>query len=490
MKLNHNNLTLLPSGVQKPAYIRNIQRSSIVHIGVGGFHRAHQACYLDELLNKYPDTEWAICGIGLKKADKKIHTILKQQDYFYTVMIKHPNGTIESRVIGSIGDYLFAYENPAGAIEKLADRQIRIVSLTITEGGYNFDQSGKFIFNNPDVQWDMDHPEKPKTVFGLLAAALKIRKEKHIPAFTVLSCDNLQHNGDITRKMLLSFVERIDNDLSGWIEENVCFPNSMVDRITPVTTPDDIRILQEQTGIEDAWPVVCEPYIQWVMEDKFSDGRPVWEQVGVQFVKDIDPFEKMKIRLLNAGHSFLGFTGSLVGYHTIDETVCDPLLRQSLRAFMDEEVTPILGNIEGIDLEEYKDNLFRRFENPNIKDQLARICSESSAKLPKFLIPTIREQLGKNGPIKYSVFALAAWRQTLELYGTGKYNYPIQDDRLDELVKAATVSESDNPLAFIEIQAVFGNLSHSPRFVEIWLSSIDRIRKQGVKEALLNMNTQ
>jgi mannitol 2-dehydrogenase len=483
MKLNQNNLKLLSSGVQATLYNREVLKPFIVHIGVGGFHRAHQAFCLNELLNNGL-TDWAICGMGVKPMDKRIYKALKEQDYLYTLIIKHPDGNIRPQVVGAIADYIFVPDSPETAIEKLADPQTKIVSLTITEGGYNFDQNGDFIFDNPDIQWDIHHPNNPKTIFGLLATALKIRMERNIPAFTVLSCDNIRHNGDVVKKMLLSYTDAIDKTLSNRIDANVCFPNSMVDRITPVTTQQDIELLSEKYGIEDACPVTCEPFIQWVLEDNFSCGRPVWEKVGAQFVKDIDPYEKIKLRLLNAGHSFLGFAGSLYGYETIDEAVNNTLIQKCLRTFMDEEVTPLLGKIEGVDLEEYKDNLIERFKNPNIKDQLTRICSESSAKLPKFLIPTVKEQLQNNGPIKYSIIALAAWCRTLELYAKKQYNYPIQDAILTELTQAAVLAAENEPSAFLGITAVFDDLTKQSRLVKEFAKSFNDIRTFGIKAVL------
>jgi len=481
MKLNQETLAILPSFVRKPWYDRDIVNPSIVHIGVGNFHRTHQAFYQDKLLNNN-DTDWTICGMGIRPVDERIYKILKEQDFLYTLMVKHPAGEIESRVIGAITDFIFVPNNPIAAIEKLADSQTKIVTLTITEGGYNFDQNGEFITDNPDVGWDIRHPGAPKTVFGLIAAALKIRMEDNIPAFTIVSCDNIQHNGDVARKMLLSFTNIIDKSLSEWIQANVCFPNSMVDRITPVTNPNDIERLYRETGIEDSWPVTCEPYIQWVLEDNFSNGRPAWEKVGVQFTTDIGPFEKMKIRLLNAGHSLLGMIGLLYGYTTVDEAVNDSDIQKLLRAFFDTEVTPILGAIENINLNEYKDSLIERFKNPNIKDQLTRICSESSAKLPKFLIPTIREQLERNGPVEYSALILAAWCRLLELHGQEGNNYQFHDEMLDILKKNAKSSAEDGPILFLQISNVFGDLVNNDRFVETYLNSLENIRESGIKK--------
>ncbi|MDR0574552.1 MAG: mannitol dehydrogenase family protein [Tannerella sp.] len=483
MRLNQDNLKLLPSGVSVPLYKRDKQKPSIVHIGVGGFHRSHQAFYLDELLNKGL-ADWTICGMGVKPEDERIYKALKEQDYLYTLMVKHSDGAIRPRVIGSIVDYVFVPDNHVAAIEKLADPQVRIVSLTVTEGGYNFDSNGNFIIGNPDIQWDIHHPERPGTIFGLLAAALKMRKKRNIPAFTVLSCDNIQHNGDAVKKMLLSFTDAIDKVLSEWIQANVCFPNSMVDRITPVTTGSDIELLHKRYGIEDVCPVACEPFIQWALEDHFPNGRPAWEKVGVRFASNIDPFEKMKIRLLNAGHSFLGMTGSLAGYDTIDESVNDPLLQKSLRMFMDEEVTPLLDEVEGINLTGYKDSLIRRFKNSNIKDHLTRICSENSAKLPKFLIPTIKEQLEKNGPIKYGAFILAAWCHTLALYAKNRYHYSIRDAMLDELTQAALYASEHEPLAFLRERAVFDDLAKQPRLANEFTKSFNAIHSLGIKTSL------
>jgi mannitol 2-dehydrogenase len=425
--------------------------------------------------------------MGVKPVDKKIFKVLKEQDCLYTLIVKYPDGSVQPQVIGSVTDFIFVPGNPVAAIEKLADPETKIVSLTITEGGYNFDQSGEFIMDNPEILWDLQHPKEPKTVFGLMASALKIRKEKDIPPFTILSCDNIQHNGDVARKMLLSFTRASDESLSEWIEVCVCFPNGMVDRITPVTQPQDIDWLREKYGLEDAWPVTCEPYIQWVLEDNFSNGRPAWEKAGVRFTSNIDPYEKMKIRLLNAGHSFLGFTGLLCGYETIDQTVNDPEIQKALRAFMDEEVTPVLGEIEGIDLTAYKDSLIERFMNPNIKDQLTRICSESSAKLPKFLIPTIREQLERNGPVKRSIFVLAAWCRIMELYGQKGYDYRFGDDMLDQLIDNAKSSVQEDPVRFIKIGSVFGDLINNERFVNTYLSSIENIRKNDFHNVVKNL---
>ena len=489
IKLNAKNLSLLPEGVVIPAYDRSKIKAGIVHIGIGGFHRSHEAFYIDKLLELPGSNEWGICGVALLKTDRKIFDALVDQDYLYTLMITESDGTLNARVIGSIIECLFAPANPEAVLDKLVSPGTKIITLTITEGGYNFDASkGEFQINEPLIQWDLNNPENPLTVFGYLTQALKRRKKRGIAGLTIQSCDNIQRNGHVLKKMLLSFVKEAEPELTGWIEKHVTFPDCMVDRITPVTTKSDIENLKSVYGIEDAWPVVCEPFIQWVIEDNYSQGRPDLESVGVQFVPDVGPYEKMKIRLLNAGHSLLGFSGSLHGCNTIDETVRIPLFSSFLREFMDIEVSPVLGNVGGIDLEAYKKSLIERFGNPNIKDQLSRICLESSAKIPKFLLPTINEQLKRGGAIKRGTVVIAAWCRYLELAGTPGHNYEIVDRMAVELYDNAIASISGDMLSFLKIETVFNDLVQSQRFVDTYLPVIDSIRKSGIDETIRNLD--
>jgi mannitol 2-dehydrogenase len=480
--LKENSIHSLRGDIRRPLYDRSRVEVGIVHIGVGGFHRAHQAWYTNALMNRGQAHEWAICGIGLREADRKMHSVLKSQDCLYSLVEKHSDGHVDVSIIGSIVDFILAVDDQRAAIKRMAHPDTKIVSLTITEGGYNFTHAGEFNFQNPDVQWDLAHIDRPKTVFGFLAAALKIRREKGLPAFAIQSCDNIEHNGDVIKKMLIAFVSRYDELLSRWIESHVSFPNSMVDRITPVTSAADIEALKVSHAIDDGWPVVCEPFTQWVVEDKFLNGRPAWESVGAQFVPDVAPYERMKIRLLNASHSLLGLLGTLMGFRTIDEAIADVRLERFVRAFMDQEVTPILGEIPGIDLEYYKVTLIERFKNKFIRDTLARICSESSAKLPKFLLPTIQDQLRNDGPITKSVTVVAAWCRYLELAAT-ESQYQVDDAMKDEIMKLATESAHD-PTIFLRNRTVFGNLVDSVRFVEMYNSTINRMRTMGVQHLI------
>ena len=419
---------LLPKEVAMPAYDRSKIKTGIAHIGVGGFHRAHEAFYTDQVLH-HPDAKnWGICGIALLDSDRKIFNVLEEQNGLYTLMITEPDGNLTARVIGSIIEYLFAPENPdCQLLKKWLILISESLSLTITEGGYNFNAAtGEFRINEPSIQWDLNNPENPKTVFGYITQALKRRRDRGIAGLTIQSCDNIQKNGDLLKRMLLAYVKEAEPGLTDWIEKKVTFPNSMVDRITPVTIPSDIENLKSVYGIEDAWPVVCEPFIQWIIEDNYSNGRPAWESVGVQFVQDVSPFEKMKIRLLNAGHSLLGFLGALHGYTYIHEVVHDQLFAKFLRKFMDMEVTPVLDEVPGIDLDDYKDKLFERFGNSQIKDKVARICLQSSAKIPKFLLPTIREQLTAGGPVDCSALVIAAWCRYAEGSDEAGNKYPLR----------------------------------------------------------------
>lgn len=476
-RLSRARLSSLPEHIDVPQYDVASVKTGIVHVGVGGFHRAHEAMYVDAYMNRTGDVSWGICGVGLREADRQMKSSLQAQDYLYGLMEKHADGAHSARVIGSLCDFLMASDNPTAVINKMASPETKIVSLTITEGGYNFDPStGEFIVDNPDVQHDLAHPESPKLVFGFLTAALKQRKAMGIKPFTVMSCDNIQHNGDVLKSMLLAYVNIADSEFANWIEQNVSFPNSMVDRITPATTQEDKDILAK-LGVVDAWPVVCEPFKQWIIEDKFTSGRPAFESVGVQFVKDVAPYEKLKLRMLNAGHSVLGLTGSLAGFDTIHSSVANSTLRDMLSSFMDEEVIPTLDEVEGIDVMEYKNILLARFANPYIKDALSRICLESSAKIPVFLLPTLRENITRGGTVKYSALVLAAWCFYSHKQTSQDGTKLLIQDALAEDLHTAAAGYKDDPLSFLKLSSVFGQLAEQSKFTDEYLACLQRIYK-------------
>lgn len=488
LKLNTRNLSRFADRLAIPKYDRSKVQAGIMHVGIGGFHRAHQAYYVDQLLHTPGNEQWGIVGVALLSFDDKIYQVLKEQDGFYTLVVKELDGSHTRTIIGSIVEYLFAPDNPSAVIEKMADEQIKIITLTITEGGYNYNEATKqFDFSNPLIIHDLENPSSPKTIFGYLTQALKLRKSQDSKGLTIQSCDNIQGNGHVAKKMLLSFVEKAAPDLLKWIESNVSFPNSMVDRITPVTTPLDISNLYDATGIEDAWPVVCEPFMQWVIEDDFKLGRPAWERVGAQFVEDVEPYEKMKLSLLNAGHSLVGILGALMGYETIDESISNKEIGAFFSHYMDKEVTPVLGELEGVNLNTYKQSLVDRFGNIYIKDQVDRICSESSSKIPVFILPTVQAQLKLNGPVESAAFVIAAWA----IYSLGvdeKGNRLNIKDVMAEQVHEKALEAKNNPLAFLELEAVFADLKTSSTFAKAFTMAYQKISQYGIEKCLISMN--
>ena len=350
---------------------------------------------------------------------------LDAQDGLYTLVLKHSDGTYEPRVIGSIVEYLFAPDDPEAVIEKMAAQSTRIVSLTITEGGYNIsDVTGEFDVTNPDVIHDLEPGAVPRTTFGLITEALRRRRKRGLAPFTVMSCDNLQGNGHLTRRVFTTFARLRDPELGDWVEREVRFPNSMVDRITPVTTDADRAEVRERFGIDDRWPVVCEPYTQWVLEDTFTAGRPPYEQAGVQVVDQVEPYELMKLRLLNGSHQAMCYFAYLAGYRLVHEAAQDPLFQAFLLGYMDEEATPTLPPVPGVDLDGYKHTLIERFSNPQVRDTIARLCAQSSDRIPKWLLPVVRQQLATGGEIRRSAAVVASWARYAE--GVDEQGEPIE----------------------------------------------------------------
>ncbi|MCK0768888.1 mannitol dehydrogenase family protein [Chromohalobacter canadensis] len=483
-ELTNATLARLDDAVATPGYDRSQLIPGIVHIGVGGFHRAHQAMYLDALMNRGEALDWAIVGVGVMPGDTRMRDALAAQDHLYTLVVKHPDGRYEPRVIGSIVDYLYAPEAPDVVIETMSDPAIRIVSLTVTEGGYNVDHiTGEYDLTTPEVRQDLTTPEAPRTTFGLVVAALKRRRERGIAPFTVMSCDNIEGNGDVARKMFTAHARALDDELGAWVEAEVCFPNAMVDRITPVTTPDDIAALVDRFDVEDQWPVVCEPFTQWVLEDRFPEGRPPYERVDVQMVDDVVPYELMKLRLLNASHQALTYFGYLAGYRYAHEVCQDPLFVDFLLDYMNREATPTLAPVPGVDLDAYKHTLIERFANPEIKDTLARLCAESSDRIPKWLLPVIREQLERGGEIQRSAAVVASWARYAE--GVDEHGQPIEIvDRLKERLMAVAGDNRNYPAAFIEQHALFGDLAKETRFRDAYLQALASLHADGARATL------
>ncbi|BBY31814.1 mannitol dehydrogenase family protein [Mycolicibacterium sediminis] len=468
MKLNDENLPQV--SIAKPGYDRGEIGIGIVHFGVGGFHRAHQAMYVDRLLELGDAGDWGICGVGVLPGDRRMADVMDAQDGLYTLLALRADGGREARVIGSIVDYRFAPDDPEGVIELIAAPSTRIVSLTITEGGYSIGDAG------------------PDSVFGLVTAALERRRERGLPSPTIVSCDNIEGNGDVAREAFTAYAEKAHPDLAGWMAEHTRFPNSMVDRITPATSPEVIETVRDEFGIDDEWPVAAEPFTAWVLEDHFSDGRPRFEDVGVMVVDDVMPYELMKLRLLNAGHQALCYFAYLAGYRLVHDAAGDPLFATFLKRYMDEEGTPTLLPVPGIDLPEYKETAIERFANPGVRDTIVRLCFGSSDRIPQWLLPVVRENLKSGAPVALSAAVVASWARYAE--GVDEQGEPIdvQDQLADTLVPLAK-SQLENPTAFIENTALFGDLAEQPRFVEAYLWALESLHQNGSRATLEQLMT-
>jgi mannitol 2-dehydrogenase len=485
--LSAQTLAYWRSRLPAPGYDRELITPGVIHIGVGGFHRAHQAMYHERLMAERRALHWGICGVGVMAGDRAMKAALAAQDGLYTLVSKHSDGTYEPRVIGSIVAYLFAPDDPAAVIEKLAAPSTRIVSLTVTEGGYNInDATGEFDATNPAVRHDLEPGSVPRTTFGLIAEALRQRRERGIAPFTVMSCDNLPGNGDLSKRVFSTFARLRDPALGDWIEQEGRFPNSMVDRITPMTTDADKAEIRDRFGLDDRWPVVCEPFTQWVLQDSFVAGRPPYEHAGVQLVDTVEPYELMKLRLLNGSHQALGYFAYLAGFRLVHEAAQDPLFQRFLAGYMDHEATPTLAPVPGVDLPRYKREIIERFANPEIRDTLARLCAQSSDRIPKFVLPVLRRQLATQGEIKRAAAVVASWARYAE--GIDEQGNPIDVvDRLGpDLIRLARRQRAE-PDAFIGNRDLFGDLADNERFVVAYRRALASLHQRGARATLQSL---
>ena len=481
--LTQANLGELPPGVKVPTYDRSQLPAAIVHMSVGGFHRAHQALYLDDLMHR-GGPRWGICGVGLLPGDAVMRDVLRAQDHLYTVIERSAKGDV-ARVVGSMVGYLFAPDDPRAVVEKMAHPDCRIVSLTITEGGYYVHQgTGELLSGSPDLQHDLAHPEAPVSSFGLLAEALELRRQRGLAPFTVQSCDNLQGNGNIAKRMILAYLKLRDPALHTWANQHVAFPNAMVDRIVPATKDEHRALVREKFGVADGWPVICEPWIQWVIEDHFPLGRPRWEEVGAQVVKDVVPYELMKLWLLNAGHQAIAYVGLLLGQTYADEAIADADVRALLERQMGDEVQELLPPVPGIDLPAYRRTLVERFGNPILRDQLARLATEGSARVPKFVLPSIRERLKRGGPMRALTFTVASWLRYLTGQDERGRPLPMNEPMLAKLQSLAKQGGED-PRPLLAVRELFGDdLPASSAFVEAVADHLRALHQLGARAAL------
>lgn len=479
--LNQKNLDLLPGNVARPAYDRARLTGGIVHVGVGNFHRAHMAVYLDQLFARGKDHDWAIIGAGVRGADNAMRDRLQAQDWLYTVTDLDPEA-LSARVVGSMIDFLPI--DPQAILTALTNSAVRIVSMTVTEGGYYIDAAtGGLAATHPDIVADAAAPEAPKTIFGLMIRALRLRSEAGDAPFTVLSCDNLPGNGHLTRETVTSLARLSDPDFAAWIEANVAFPNCMVDCITPATSDRECAIIEKRIGIADRAPVMCEPFRQWVVEDHFPAGRPALDEVGVEFVEDVSGYELMKLRILNAGHASIAYASGLLGHHYVHDAIADPDITAWLRALQVREAIPTLKLLKGVDFQVYLETVIKRFSNTEIADTIPRLAQDGSDRQPKFILPTLRDALVVGGAIDGLALELALWCRYCLGWAEDGASIDVRDGQADELAKRAIEAE-DRPSAFLEEESVFGHLSSEPRLVAAFGKWLGLLRYRGVRETL------
>ncbi|WP_371156042.1 mannitol dehydrogenase family protein [Jannaschia sp. 2305UL9-9] len=467
------NLDALPAQVARPGYDRDDLTAGIVHIGVGNFHRAHMAVYLDQLFGTGKDHDWALLGAGVRPGDAAMRDRLKAQDCLSTVVDLDPAGA-SARITAPMIDFLPV--DAAVLVDALSKPSIRIASLTITEGGYYIDPlTNSFDTKHADIVADAANPDAPRTVFGILLAALRARRAAGTPPFTVLSCDNIPHNGNVTRGALVGLAAMSDPDLAAWIEAEVALPNGMVDCITPATGPAEIARVHA-LGIDDKAPVTCEPFRQWVLEDTFPQGRPALEDVGVEFVEDVLPYELMKLRLLNGLHAAMGYAGDLSGHGVVHDAVRDPVIRSWMLGIARREIAPTLAPIPGVDYDAYLLKLLERFGNDAVRDTIPRLCFDGSNRQPKFIVPTLRDCLAAGGDARGLLLEVALWREHVRTSDT------FADPNADTVRKAAM----GDPVTFLQMTEVFGDLAQNAVAVAGFEEACARIASDGPRGAMIH----
>ena len=485
-ELNQGTLATLPSSIATPAYDRTRLTRGIAHFGVGNFHRAHQAFYIDRCLALPDQQDWGIVGIGLSGGERgrtKADQFLSQ-DCLYSLTVAPAKGDTTVRIIGAQLDYLLAPEQAEEVLELLTDPALRIVTLTITEGGYHVDPgSGAFITEHPDVTHDLTGEGAPRTVFGFVTAALARRRSAGTKPFTVVSCDNLRHNGEVARAAFVGFAGALDQELGAWFDSNVTFPNSLVDRITPSVSAEDAARLNAASGLADQIPVVAEEFSQWVIEDRFADGRPALQEVGVQFSDEVKLWEQVKVRVLNAGHLTLTYPALLLGYHEVAEAMRDPQIPVLLERFLDKVVVPLLEAPRDVNLQDYKDTVIDRFSNEAMHDQLTRIASDSASKVTVFLTTTIQQVLARGSDHRIPAFILAAWSRVLQGKDDDGKSFDVTEPRLDETDRRLLISGDPREALRVESLLASGAAEH-PDFVASFEHYRTALEKQGAKAML------
>ncbi len=485
IKLKRGHLAGLPNDIKRPNYQPETLSPGIVHIGLGNFHRAHQAWYVHRLMQQGKALDWAIIGAGVRSYDAEMREKLLDQDCLTTLIELDPSG-MSAEITGAMIDYLPIEPDNASLIRQMAEPNIRIVSLTVTEGGYFLDaNSGEFDLNHEDIRHDAQNPSAPRTVFGAILAALKIRRAAGTRPFTALSCDNLQGNGSILRGCVVGLARLSDPDLADWIEQNGSFPNSMVDCIVPATTPEVFARVHE-LGIEDQAPVTHENFRQWVIEDDFCAGRPPFEDVGVTITRDVHSYEAMKLRILNGGHQLLANAGEILGVPTISDCMQDPDISAFFRRVQIDEVIPHVAAVPGTNPSQYLSLVERRFANTAIHDTTRRVAFDGSSRHPGFLLPSLREAIQSGSDFAGLALAEALWARMCAGIREDGTEIEPNDPIWNELQATALIAK-DDPQAWIRNQSIYGDLSSSDHFAELFAKWLVFIWGQGTRATISHL---
>jgi mannitol 2-dehydrogenase len=482
MKLSNATLERLPEGVLRPQYDRAQLTAGIVHIGLGNFHRAHQAWYLHRLMQQGEAMDWAIIGAGVRPYDAKLREMLLAQDCLTTLIELDPSSA-NAEVIGSMIDYLPIEEGNGALIERMVQVDIRIVAMTVTEGGYFIDPATKgFDQSHPDIVHDSQNPNTPKTAFGAIIEALRRRRANGTGPFTCQSCDNLLGNGNVLRQTVVSLARMSNPDLADWIEANCSFPNSMVDSIVPATGPNELSLVR-QLGIEDQAPVTHENFRQWVIEDDFCAGRPEWDKIGATFSDDVHGYEAMKIRILNGGHQVISVPAEVLSVATISECMDHNLIGRLFTKVATEEIAPLVKPVSGMTTADYVSLIKRRFSNPKIVDTTRRVAFDGSSRHPGFILPSIREGLVNGTPIDGLALVEAAWARMCE--GTREDGSQIEPNDPFWLDLNAKAKEArHDPLQWLGMRQIYGDLADAPRFTDSFARWLGLIWDDGLEAAL------
>ena len=482
LPLNENNLESIQSAVLKPNYIRSNLSAGILHIGVGNFHRAHLSWYLHRLMQKDLAKDWAIIGSGITQYDVKMREGLQAQDFLTTLIELDPEGNQSCEVVGPMIGYVPVERNNQKLIIAMSDSNIRIVSLTVTEGGYFLDENGDFNLKHPDIIHDINNPNIPKTVFGVIVSALKNRKKNNIGPFTGLSCDNLMQNGNKLKQAIIGIAKEQDLKLSEWINQNCTFPNAMVDCIVPRTGEIEIDIVRN-LGIEDLAPVSHEDFRQWVIEDKFCKGRPPWEKVGVQFSDNVHGYEDQKIRILNGGHQILANAAELLNIETVRDAMKNKMIVSLLEKIEKDEIIPHIKPVPGYTPLEYYELIASRFSNPSIQDTTRRVAFDGSSRHAGFLVPSIKDGIKHNISIIGLSLAEALWARMCE--GTREDGSIIEpNDPHWEKLNACAKKSKENPLEWLEQLEIYGDTSKDDKFRDYFSKWLKMIYQEGVENTL------